>query len=201
MIKTIIFDIGGVVTSMNFDLLYANFAKRIGIDPQIVIKYHEVNMKDLILGKISFNDFCKEMVKVGGNTSLDFIEIWIEEANKIRVINHELLNIISSLRREYSVGVLSNLTESRYILDKSIGLYDNFDYSILSFKEHKEKPDLEFYKIIFGKVPVKPEEVIFIDDMEKNLIPASGLGMKTILYRDNIQLVEGLSKLGIHLNV
>ena len=44
---------------------------------------------------------------------------------------------------------------------------------------------------------LKPEECIFIDDLKETLKPARKLGMKTILFRNNKQLVRDLRKFNI----
>lgn len=196
-IKTIIFDIGGVVTHTDFKALYSNFAKKIGISPDIVIEYHQKNIKALILGSITLEDFWSDMKKAGGEATLDFKKIWVEEALKIREIDQELLKTISTLRKHYSVGTLTNLTESRFLIDEAMDIYDNFDYRVLSFKEHLEKPNPEFYKLALAKASARPDEAVFIDDKEKCTIPAEQLGMKAILYTNNTKLIEDLRKLGI----
>ncbi len=82
-------------------------------------------------------------------------------------------------------------------MDQDLKLYDHFDYSVLSCKEHLKKPDPEFYKIALAKADVRPEEAVFIDDKEKCITAARELGMKGILYSGNAKLVEELEKVGV----
>src|SRR5437868_6302541 len=46
-----------------------------------------------------------------------------------------------------------------------------------------------------GKVKVKPEETLFIDDKQINLPPAEQLGMKTLLFTTPEQLREDLNEM------
>ena len=87
MIKTIIFDIGGVITKTDFKKIYSDFAIRIGITPEFVINYHKEKVEDLLLGNITLDGFWKDMREAGGNPDLDYSTIWIEEAIKNREIN------------------------------------------------------------------------------------------------------------------
>ena len=146
MTKTIIFDIGGVVTHTDFKAIYSNFARRIGISPEFVIEYHKIHLADLLLGNITAEKFWQDMRDAGGDPKLNFEKIWVEEGVHNREINQGLLDIIADLRRHYSVGALTNLTASRLLIDKEMDLYSHFDYSVLSCMEHLKKPDAEFYR-------------------------------------------------------
>ena len=199
MIKTIIFDIGGVITETNFQALYTDFAKQAGLKPEFVVQYHKDKMNDMLLGNINLDQFWQDMRKAGADPKLDLQAIWIEVGLKNLAINQELLMIIEKLRKNYSVGTLTNLTPSRQILDEKIDLFSHFDYAILSCLEHLKKPDPAFYRLALKVASVKPEEVIFIDDKAVCVTTAEDLGMKGLIYSypDNEKLVAGLRNLGI----
>ena len=128
MIKTIIFDVGGVITFTNFEALYANFANRAGISPQFVRDYHKLNMRSLLLGEITLQETWSEMVKRGAEPNTDFEKNWIQEGLKQRLINEDLLEFIRKLRKKYTVGVLSDANPSRLLLDNQIDLFKNFTF-------------------------------------------------------------------------
>ena len=199
MIKTIIFDIGGVIARTNFEALYSNFAERVGISPELVSAYHETKIEDLLLGRITLDQFWKDMRDAGAKPDLDLQTIWIEEGIKNGEINNGLLEIIKKLRKNYSVGVLTNLTPSRLLLDEKFNLYSHFDYAILSCKEHLKKPDPAFYQLSLAAASAKPEEAIFVDDKEKCTVGAEQVGIKSIIYvyPDNAKLLEGLEQFGV----
>lgn len=199
MIKTIIFDIGGVIVRTNFEAIYSNFAKRVGLPPKFVIDYHTTKVEGLLLGKITPDQFWKDMRDAGAKSDLDLQVIWVEEGIKNREINDELLGITKKLRRNYSVGVLTNLTPVRLLLDEKMNLYSHFDYAILSCKEHLKKPDPAFYQLSLRAASAKPEEAVFVDDKEKCTVGAEQVGMKSILYAypDNAKLLENLKQFGV----
>ncbi len=199
MIKAIIFDIGGVVTCTDFPAIYTNFANRVGISPEFVSRYSINNWNDMILGNISPKQFFEDMKNAGAKPSLDLQAIWIEEALKVRKVNTKLLDIIAKLKKQYIVGVLSNLSSTRLILDEALHLYDHFNFVILSCKEHIKKPDPQFYELALKKAGINPDEAIFIDDNERNTIAAKNLGLIDILYTNNQQLLIDLEKLGVEI--
>ena len=187
MIKTIIFDIGGVITKGNFQKSYSDFALRVGVSPEFVVNYHKApqeggKIEELVLGNITLEEFWNDIRKAGGRTDLDYEKIWIEEFLKNREINNELLEIIKELRKKYSVGTLTNLTPSRLIVDNKLDLYSHFDYAILSCNEHLKKPDPKIYYLALSKTSSQPNEAVFIDDKESHIIGAQQIGMKTITY-------------------
>lgn len=199
MIKTIIFDIGEVITRTNFKAIYSNFAARVGLAPEFVINYHKEKIDDLLLGNITLEKFWSDMRRAGANPKLDLQQIWIEEGIKNREINHQLLNIILKLRNNYSIGVLTNLTHSRKIIDEEMDLYSSFDYAVLSCDEHLQKPDPEFYKIVLRAASAKPEDAIFVDDKAKCIAGAEQVGIKGVVYAwpNNTKLIKNFKQLGV----
>ena len=201
MIKTIIFDIGGVVTNTDFDEVYFKFAERVGLDRDFVKQYHKEKLDDLLLGNISLDQFWTDMKEGGASPDADLKKIWIEVGMDNREVNDELLGIIKELRKKYSVGVLTNVSEGRLLLDEKIDLWSHFDYVLSSCKEGVMKPDERFYKMALEKARVSPEEAVFIDDAKKNIEGAEDLGIHGILYSydDNSSLVESLKKFGVEM--
>ena len=197
MIKVLIFDVGGVITFTDFETLYSNFAQRVGLSMDFFENYYRPHFQEMVTGKISLENLWEEMRKAGARSELDYKKIWLEEASKVRKVNEELLKFIDSLRGKYKVGILSNLTPTRHIVDEEIGLYKYFDFSVLSFEVGCRKPDQKIFEIALNKAETKAEEVIFIDDREEMTKAAWELGIKSIVYKDNQQLFLELSSVDI----
>lgn len=196
-IKTIIFDIGGVVTFGSFQELYNNYAALVGLTPEFILDYHKQNRDDLTLGHITLDQFFADFKKAGAKFDGDLQEAYTNEMLKIRSINTELVNILSTLRQHYTLGVLSNLTWTRLVADERMNIYEYFDFTVLSCVEHLKKPDPKFYQLALAKSGAKPEQAIFIDDNEKYILAAREIGLKDILFTDNNKLVLDLKKLGV----
>lgn len=197
MIKTIIFDIGGVVIGTDFMSLFNNFAKRTGANPEFVREYNKIYKDQLLLGSITMDDFWKAMITAGANPALDLKTIWVEEGLKASVTNNELIALIKVLRTNYSVGTLTNVSWSREIIDEAKKLYDNFDYKVMSCVEHLIKPNPKIYKLALERAEVNPEEAIFVDDRDKFMLAAQEMNIHAIHYRNYEQLVQELTALGV----
>jgi putative hydrolase of the HAD superfamily len=46
------------------------------------------------------------------------------------------------------------------------------------------KPDPDFYRYILKKEGIKPENTVFIDDSEENVLSAQKIGINSILFTD-----------------
>ena len=107
--------------------------------------------------------------------------------------------IIESLRKNgYKLGLLS--VHSREWVDycnQKFDFHKLFHSIVYSFEFGISKPDERSYKLILKKLKVCPNECLFIDDQEKNLIPAKKLGINVILFKTPHQLKNDILKLGI----
>lgn len=194
MIKAIIFDIGGVITDTDFDAIYSNLAKKIGAPEDEIIALHNKRTEGMLLGSISFKDFLSEIKKQATYFEGDIQQIWLEEALKQVKLNKELLDFIDDLRKNYTLAVLSSVSESRSIIDEKLDIYSHFDFTFLSFKEHLVKPDERFYNLALKTIGIKPSEAIFIDDAEIHTFAAEALGIKSVIFKNNAQLKSELTQ-------
>ena len=53
----------------------------------------------------------------------------------------------------------------------------NIDGWVVSYEYKLVKPDEEFFKVLFNKFNLNPEECFFVDDKEKNINAGKKLGM------------------------
>jgi len=148
-------------------------------------------------------------------TGLDMPEEFWENAKKYLKVNEiekikriffesyyphkESVELLKSLRdKKIKVAFLSNGPKDRTeFLDKKYKFISMFDFGLFSFEAHAWKPDKEIYQKFLEKFNLNPEEIIYIDDQEKNLNPAKELGMKTVLFQDVKQFKQKLTESGI----
>ena len=77
------------------------------------------------------------------------------------------------------------------------GYYDLFDAIYASNKMGVSKPHRDFYRYILMSEGVKPEDAVFIDDTEENVISADKLGIYSIWFKDSVRLRTDIER---HLN-
>lgn len=113
-----------------------------------------------------------------------------------------MADLVNRLKNEgYRVGLLSDTVPFSANEIRSHGGYDLFDFTVLSYQTGFAKPDPEIYDIALKQLKgIKADEVVFLDDQERNLTTARQLGIKTILVKNFSQAisdVEGLLKVSV----
>ena len=74
-----------------------------------------------------------------------------------------------------------------------------FDGTVISAFEHCVKPSPEIYRRLLERFQLKPEECLFVDDMEVNVAGAAAVGMQTFRFDgDTILLRRRIQLLRIH---
>lgn len=101
------------------------------------------------------------------------------------VKNQELLAYIKQLRKQYKIGMLSNIgRESLWRRFTDEELTEHFDEVVPSGEIGHAKPEPEAYKITAERLGVNPEACVFVDDREPFTNAAESVGMQGIVYTD-----------------
>jgi len=72
-----------------------------------------------------------------------------------------------------------------------------FDGRIVSGEEKIRKPFVELYKRLIDKYSIDPSTALYLDDNTRNLLPAKELGMQTIHFQNPDQFRSELINLGL----
>lgn len=196
-IKAVIFDVGGVLDKGGWKKHYLPMCKELKIDSSEFSDSQKKHIKKARVGKISTRRYIILIAKDIKINSRALLKSWIKWKRKSLVKNKELERIIMKLKKSYIVGALTNVIALHHKLRIEKGFYSLFDFRLCSHEQKLCKPQLKFYKLILKKINFKPQEVIFVDDYAPNLLPAKKLRMKTILFKNNSQLVKDLRKLSV----
>lgn len=115
-----------------------------------------------------------------------------------RKLNSELVAMFPELRQKgFKLAILSNNTTELREKLVAQGIMPLMDEIIISAEVGFQKPHKEVFEVLFNKLNVKPEEVVFIDDSKKSLEKAAEIGYTPIQFKDNEQLKGDLEKLRI----
>lgn len=110
--------------------------------------------------------------------------------------NRQVLDYVSKqLRPKYKIGIISNVMAEYIHLILSEDDMKLFDDVVLSYKVGVAKPDVEIYKLSLQNLGVKPHEAIFVDDQQRYVEAAEGLGMKGVYFQNFEQMKAELEKL------
>ena len=196
MIKAIIFDAGGVIveSSALIDLFLSIFKPK---NKEEFIKQVNLQAIPLCKGEMSEKDYWKEIGKVVELNNNFPEDLWTTQYEKFTHLDKEVLNLIINLRKHYKTALISNTIEPHRIINEKRGLFKPFDVVILSHQVKMAKDNSDIFLLAVNKLNVKPEECIFIDDIQKFVDTAESFGMKGILFKSAEQLKKDLLKLGV----
>ncbi len=197
-ISTIIFDIGNVI--LHFDYLRAarRFAEVTGLPIETIEKHFYFSKLEKLYsqGEVSSEEFYGKLkeeldFKIDFDT---FADIW----NDIFWLNHSVGDLIQALKGRYRLAAITNTTDLhfRYWIE-NFPILKLIEAFFPSHEVGMRKPDPELFKLVLRKLEAKPEEVVFVDDMEENAEVARALGIPTIHYRSAPELKKELEILGV----
>lgn len=124
---------------------------------------------------------------------LPFVSSHIQGVHKR---NDDLLEYAQNLRKDYKVGLLSNIGPGA--MDRYFSRQDRetlFDTVVMSGEEHMTKPHPLIFQLTAERLGLSPGECVMIDDVEENCSGADAAGMKAILYESNAQVKRELEEL------
>ena len=192
-IKNILFDLGGVLYHIDYELTIKAFEK-LGIK-----NFHEHfsqqkqnNLFDrLETGKIRDEDFIKEMKALLPHcTSEEIINAW----NALLIgIPQENIQLLKDLSKHYRLFLLSN-TNSIHINRINKLLYKDYNLKSLDplfskvYLSHKigmRKPNNETFEWVLKDTGILAQETLFIDDSIQHIESANKLGIQTQLWGSN----------------
>ena len=193
MIKTIIFDYDGVVKkSQKLSLDIVDLYKISIEEYEKIIPRLRPIIEKFDKGLVTEEKFWMEFSDAMGK---DVPEKCREKAKKMYkdkfVFFPEVIELIEKLKSEgFRLSILSNMFPYQAKIIKEMNGCSLFDDLFFSCERGLKKPDLEFYELVIKEMNVRPQECLFIDDKEENLLLAEKLGMKTVLAKNQEQIVE-----------
>lgn len=115
-------------------------------------------------------------------------------------LNKNMYDLAKQLKKDYKVVCLTNHAREWFSNDREKFKLDKvFNKIFTSYELGMDKPNPAIYQIALDDMDVKPEETLFIDDLERNVIAAEELGIKSIHFKSYLKLKKDMKKLGIKL--
>lgn len=206
MIKNIIFDLGGVLLDIDYNLTRDAFGA-IGVErfDEMYSQFSANKLfENLETGHITVPDFYRHIQSHYPMLTNDEIK----NAWNAMLISHRLeaLPLLSLLKQHYRVFLFSNTNEIhlaavRDMYKEESGREDFDSYFEKAWYSHEigyRKPYAEAFEFVLKDAGLQPEETLFIDDSYPNIEGAKKAGIKTYLFplqeRINNMFEEGKLK-------
>lgn len=181
-IKFIYFDLGGVIFNWRKSLVKLAEKHNISI-AEIYKVFYETDVAACkgYLNKEQLDKYFQRKLKLRDKT-LKVTDFCADNFEPII----EIHNFIRQIAKSNRLGLLSNIRSGLYplLLEKKKVPHINFQAVIQSCDLGLMKPELAIYKHAHQKSQVRHEEILFIDDLVENLVPARKLGWQTVLFNE-----------------
>jgi epoxide hydrolase-like predicted phosphatase len=192
-VRAVVFDIGGVLevpTDINLD---GRWERRLGLRPgKFFDRLRRSGLgRDANLGRISEADFAQALGRLYGldesATEELLAELWDWYSGEL---NTEMADYFQRLRPRYRTAILSNAAAGgRREEERRYGFSAMADVLVYSYEVGIEKPDRRIYEITCERLGVRPSEVVFLDDLEVNVVAARQVGMRAVRFQSTAQAI------------
>ena len=153
-----------------------------------------------IEGKFTRNKTLELMAKDLHTTPEKIEKLFSKAYKKHLKRNSSLYNFAFKLKKQgYKIAIISDqwYVSAESNIKKTDT--DKFDVVLISCYAKMRKFSNKIFKTAMKKLKVSPGEMIFIDDRDWNTKTAEKLGIKTILFKNNLQFLKELNKFGVNL--
>lgn len=108
----------------------------------------------------------------------------------------EIIQVVEKIRRkEIRTGILSNIAAPLMQICFDNNYYTGFSPLILSADRHLCKPQIQIYEAALIASGIEDAYLtVFVDDKEKNLVPAKELGIRTVQFNNAHETASDLER-------
>ena len=195
-ITTLIFDFGGVLYQIDPERTYRELIAKSGCPEKLADKsiftdegtiftdYETGNISSEHFRRNVINDFCLSV------SEDEFDVLW----NTLLISMYpDVLVNLKEFALNYKLLLLSNTNEIHYACfgKECEELFGLFNKLYLSFQIGLRKPKTNIFKHVLNDSALNPNECLFIDDSEINIIGAEKVGISAVLF----DYTDGFKKL------
>jgi HAD superfamily hydrolase (TIGR01509 family) len=200
MIRTVVSDLGRVVLWFDNTIFLRKLAAGAGKpfeDVKAVVQGDLELLRRFDAGAATPRGFYERVTRtVGADLSC---AAFFDMYNDIFSLNGAAVEVLSRVKAAgYKTLLLSNTDPERFgFVRRRFPEIFFFDAYVLSYELKLLKPDPAIYLAAARLAGVRPDECVFIDDMEENIAGAVETGFAGIHYRPETDLAIELVKLGL----
>lgn len=197
MIKTVIFDIGNVLTVFR----WREFFREFGYTEEIYKRVIQATVKnpawsEYDRGIMSDEEVLKAFIQYDPEIGEQIKEALTNIRGIVEKCDYAIPWIRELKERGLQVLVLSNFSRKAFEeCSDALDFMPEVDGGIMSYRDGLIKPEPEIYRLILSRYNLNPGEAVFLDDMEVNVEAARAEGIRGIVFRTYSQAKEELEAL------
>lgn len=200
MIKAIIFDLGGVILLHEVNIMGHILSKMFGISVEHGVQLWEQRKVGLLKGTVTSEQFIRSIKKdISTNYTLsELLKMWDDLYSKNSEIDQQMLELVQRLKTRYEVYLLTDTIDTHDAYNSTRDIYNKFTRTFKSHIERLTKAEgIRVFEHILRQIKRKPDECIFIDDIDTYVESSKEVGIVGLLFTNIERLKKDLLKLGI----
>ena len=192
VIKTVIFDLGGVIVPFDFKRGYARIEALCGYPAaEIPVRLRSTGLVPRFeSGEIEARDFVQQLCSVLELRASyeEFCDLWTSIFMPETLIPESLLE---SIRQRHRLVLLSNTNSIHFeMVERAYPLLRQFDEYVLSYRVRAMKPSPAIYRQAIAAARCSPEECFFTDDIAQYVEGARAEGIDAVQCQ-SLEQLEG----------
>ncbi|MBT9315568.1 HAD family hydrolase [Leptothoe spongobia] len=207
IVDSIIFDLGGVIVNLNYDLTIQALSRLAGYD--IAKQYSQQGQAEIFsqfeVGAITAAEFRQGMKQLFGFEASDEA---IDAAWSALILDFpfERVELVRQVGQKKRIFLLSNINELHLVtvdckFAEAMGthiatLAEQFERTYYSHLVCDRKPNASIFQRVIDDNHLDPAKTLFLDDTAHNLQAAQQLGLQTILITES-RPIESLNLLDL----
>ena len=185
-IKNIIFDLGGVILNIDYNLTVEEF-KKLNLEnyDKLFTQMQQSDLFNLLeTGKVTPQEFRAEIKKI---SNIKITDKQIDGAWNAMLLDFptKRIGLLNNLKNKYRIFLLSNtniihLEEYNRTLQNNFGLENMsqiFEKEYYSHEIGMRKPNVDIFEFVLSENNLSPSETLFIDDSPQHIDTANKLGI------------------------
>jgi putative hydrolase of the HAD superfamily len=204
-LQAVIFDYGEVLSGPPDPEAHRNLLAISGVSEEPFEKAYWAHRLDYDADILNGQTYWQTVARETGVefTAQQIVQLLEVDARMWMNLNPAMLAWIPRIKNAgFRLGILSNMGDGvlEYLRPRFSWL-KQFDQLTWSCELGVVKPDPAIYLHTIKKLNVKPEQALFIDNLQKNIVGAEEVGLKAALFENVEQLQSDLARRGFPLPV
>ena len=199
--KALIFDMGGVLIDLDLKACREAFINNLGFHAidEILDPCHQKGiLGELEAGRVSADEF-RSFILAGSDPGHAPEEVDKALWTILVGIAPEKITLLKRLAKKYDLYMLSNNNAictpkaAEIFAEAGYPMYEGFKKCYISYQLKTSKPSLDFYRAVIADIGLPPEEMLFVDDSQRNVDASISVGLPAVYYEVGTDLAKVLA--------
>lgn len=177
---TLLLDLDGVIRLWPRNYSALEQEHNLPLGSVVTAAFESALLEQVITGRITDREW---RTRVSHNLAIAYpsssaeaaVAVW---SNLVGSVNDEVLQLVTQVRENCMVGLVTNATDRLPKDLEVLGLSDYFTFIVNSSEVDFAKPSPDIFKHSLALAGVQPSEALFVDDSASNVSAANAIGIR-----------------------